>query len=337
MSFVSARLRPRSVSRLLAAVLAAALVLTACGGNGEADPDESSDAASDEQSNQLGVAIASYDLAVGQDQRLLAGLFTQDQELLVHGEVTFQLGFLGQEQVGEAELREPTTATFLPVPGMEPSGSSDVPVMTGQADAEGSGVYESRVDFDQPGYWGLRVIAEVEDGRQMEGNTVFSVFPEQVAPRVGDQAPRTVNWTIADVEAGTIEPTSLDSRARDGDIPDPQMHDTTVAAAIDAGRPSVVILSTPVFCVSRFCGPLMDEMSELSGQYGDRAEFIHIEIWQDFESSVINEAAQEWIQGADGEREPWAYVVGGDGEVIARWDNVIDRDELVEVLDSLPA
>jgi hypothetical protein len=31
-----------------------------------------------------------------------------------------------------------------------------------------------------------------------------------------------------------------------------------VADAIAAGRPVMVVGSTPVFCVSRFCGPITD-------------------------------------------------------------------------------
>lgn len=344
MSFVLARSRSRTRRgiRHLAALVVLALLLVACGNTngGEPDGDDPQEPTEGEETGEdddvLGIAIASYDLAVG-EQRLMAGLFSQSQQLLVFGEVVFQLGYLGEEQGGEATLREPVTATFLPVPGMEPPGSSDTPVLTGRADADGSGVYQSTVNLDQPGYWGLRVVAELDDGRVLEGNTVFSVFPEQGAPQVGQDAPRSVNWTVDDVEAGTIEPMSLDSRARDGEIPDPQMHASTVAETIEAGRPSVVILSTPVFCVSRFCGPLVEVMSDLSQEYGDRAEFIHIEIWEDFESSTVNEAALDWIQTNEGEREPWAYVVDGDGTIIARWDNVIDREELVGVLDSLPA
>lgn len=343
MSIVRARTR---VARLTAVLSAAALVLVACGQNGGDSDDEptngdngDADGADDEEVDDtvLGVAIASYDLAVGEEQRLMAGLFSQAQELLVFGEVTFQLGYLGEEQGGEAELREPMTATFLPVPGMEPPGDGDQPTLTGRSDADGSGVYATDVVFDQPGYWGLRVVAELEDGHQMEGNTVFSVFPDTGAPQVGDPAPQSVNWTVADVESGAAEPTALDSRASEDNIPDPQMHANTVADMIDEGRPTVVILSTPVFCVSRFCGPLVEEMSALSEEYGDRAEFVHIEIWEDFENSVVNDAAQEWIQTNDGDREPWVYVVDGQGDVAARWDNVIDRAELVEVLDGLPS
>lgn len=328
-----------------------ALLLVACGDNGSSDDDgsDSNDAGQDVDNasdgddteavdeSELGVAAASYDLAVGEDQRLMAGLFSQSRELLIHGDVTFQLGYLGEEAQGEADLREPVTASFMPVPGMEPPTESDEPMLVGGSDADGNGVYVTNVTFDQPGNWGLRVIAELEDGRQMEGSTIFTVGAEHGAPQVGDPAPETVNWTVADVEAGRVDPAALDSRAREGLTPDEHLHASTVADMVSEGRPAVVILSTPVFCVSRFCGPLVETLSDLAHEYGEQAEFIHIEIWENFQDSVLNEAAGPWIQTNDGEREPWVYLVDADGTISARWDNVIDRDGLVQELEALPA
>ena len=40
-------------------------------------------------------------------------------------------------------------------------------------------------------------------------------------------------------------------------------------------------------------------------------------------------------QGEDGGNEPWVFLVGPDGTIQARWDNVLDEAELVEALDGL--
>ncbi len=325
--------RVRHLLHVLTVIVLAVLV-QACGGATTVEDVVAGDA---EPDLELSVAIASYDVAVGEDQRLLAGVFTSDAQLLGFGEVTFQLAHLGDQPGGQGTLSQQVTATYLPVLGMEPQGSSERPTLL--EDPLTNGVYAGRVDLDEPGYWGIRVLAELADGRIGEGNAVVSVLPESLVPAAGSPAPRTENPTIADVEAGTVRPVSLDSRAQDegAEIPDPHLHDTVIADAIDAGRPVVVMVSTPVYCVSRFCGPLVEELSQLASSHGDRADFVHLEVWEDFESQTLNDAAASWIASEAGSFEPWVFLVGADGDVLARWDNVVDRDELVALLEGLPS
>jgi hypothetical protein len=322
--------RPRSV----VALVVAALVVTACGGGAGDDAGAPADPAA-----QLAVAVASFDVHVRDDARLLAGLFTPERQLLAFGEVTFQLGYLGEEAGGETELTQQATATYLPIPGMEPAGASDRPTLL--TDASGNGVYAAEVDLDRPGNWGLRVVAELDDGRTLEGQAIFTVLAEPEVPDVGDPAPRSENLTLDDVAAGRARPVALDSRAQDddtpvGDIPDPHLHDRTVAASIEAGRPVLVAVATPVYCVSRFCGPLTGVISDLAIEYEAVVDTVHLEVWEDFDAQELNPAAAEWIQTETGGNEPWVFLVGTDGTITHRWDNVLDVAELRAALDELP-
>ena len=324
--------------RAPALFVAAALALTACSsGTDGGDQDADGDAPQPEVADQeLAVVVASYDVAVGEDRRLLAGVLTPDAAQLAFGEVTFELGHLGDEPGGEAELETATTARYLPVLGLEPQiEPTDQPtVLVGQP---GTGVYEARVDLDEPGYYGLRITAELDDGTTREGRTTFEVVPEPEVPDVGDEAPRSENLTIADVEAGDAPAVAVDSRAQGegAEVPAPHLHDTTVAEALDEGRPVVVILSTPTYCVSTFCGPLTEELAAVAETHEDVADFVHIEVWRDFEEQQLNEAAAEWIQTESGGNEPWVFLVDGDGIVQGRWDNVLDLDDLEARLASL--
>ncbi len=332
-----ARLARRStLSRTFAALAALALLAVACGeGTDDADPAGTPQAGNG--GDGLSVAFASFDVAVGEGQRLLTGILSAERDLLAHGEVTFQLGHLGEEAGGDAELTQEVTASFLPIPGMEPEGDHDAPrFLDGDS---GNGVYAAEVDLDEPGYWGLRVLAELEDGQVLEGQATFNVEEEPTVHAVGDEAPRTENPTAADAEAGEVEPASIDSRAggTDADIPDPHLHDAVIAEEIEAGNPVVVAVTTPVYCVSRFCGPLTEVISDLADEYEDTATFVHLEVWEDHGAGDVNEAAAEWIlptSGAQG-NEPWVFVVDGEGTIIARWDNVLDVEELRAELDAL--
>jgi hypothetical protein len=311
--------------RLPLAVLLLVLA-AACGG---APADDAPGAVPDEV--DLSVAIASFDLHPGTDQRLLAGVFTSERALLVGGEVRFELGMV--DDAGDAALTQQFAAQWLPVPGMAPADEGGPRLLTGEP---GSGVYAARVDFDAPGVWALRVVADV-DGEERTGQTVFTVQPVPLVPQVGDPAPRVRNLTIADVEAGRAPAGALDSRAlgTDGAIPDTHLHDTAIPDAIDAGRPVVVGITTPVFCMSRFCGPLTEVLSDLALEHAESAAFVHVEVWQDFEAQQLTDAAAAWIQTEVGGNEPWVFLIGADGTILARWDNVLDVDELEAQLAAL--
>jgi hypothetical protein len=330
-------LRRTVLRRTPAALLAAALLLTACGADDAdttaADGDEATPSAATEE---LAVVIASYDVAVGEDRRLLAGVLTPDAAQLAFGEVTFELGYLGDAASGEAELRTDATATYLPVLGLEPQvePTERPQVLLGEG---GTGVYEAFVDLDEAGFYGLRVSAELEDGTSRQGQTTFEVLPEPQVPDVGDEAPLTRNLTVADVEAGEALPIAVDSRAQgeDDEVPDVHLHDTTVVDALEDGTPVVVIVSTPTFCVSAFCGPLTAEFARIAEEREGEAAFIHLEVWRDFEARELNDAAAEWIQTEAGGNEPWVFLVDGDGVIQGRWDNVVDVEDLEQRLAAL--
>lgn len=329
----------RPARRSFAVIAAASLLLAACAGNGgdEATSQPSDDAAALVDGTELSVAIASFDLAVGDDQRLLAGVFSPERQLLGFGEVGFQLGYLGEDAGGETEIDQSVTADFLAVPGREPEGEAATPTLID--DPAGQGVYAAQVDFDQAGMWGLRVVAELDDGTVVEGQTTFLVGEDREVVDIGEQAPRSQNATIADVEAGDVEAVAVDSRAQgDGaEIPAPHLHDKTVADSLDAERPVVVAITTPVYCVSQFCGPLTDVLADVALEYEDRADIIHLEVWEDFEEQQLNTSAAEWIQTEMGGNEPWVFLVDGDGTILDRWDNVLDLDELRAALTELPS
>ncbi len=300
------------------------LLATAC-----AQPDSS--AGADDEA--LAVAPASFDVSVGDDVRLLAGVFAPDRSLLAFGQVTFELGPVGDDPQ-QVALTQRATASWLAVPGAEPEGSAEQPrFLDGEA---GSGVYAANVDLDEPGTWVLQVSATLEDGSERSGTALFEVQPEPLVPTVGDPAPRTPNLTIADVEAGDAPAHAVDSRAQDGaEVPDPHLHDTRIPDAIAERRPVVVAITTPVYCVSRFCGPITEVVADLAHAHDDRAAFVHVEVWHDFDEQQLTDAAAAWIQTDVGGNEPWVFVVDADGVITARWDNVLDVDELEAALASL--
>jgi hypothetical protein len=162
---------------------------------------------------------------------------------------------------------------------------------------------------------------------------VFEVHEKPVYPAVGEPAPRTENLTLSSKDAPQA---AIDSRAVQGDIPDPELHELTIAESIDRHEPTLVVFATPVYCVSRFCGPVTDMVADLAKKYSDRANFIHIEIWRNFEKQVVNKGAADWIYRGNDLTEPWVYLIDAAGQIAARWDNVATAEEIESQLKKLP-
>lgn len=305
--------------------VAVLVLLVACGGNGNEAPSGPEGQADGEE---LVVQTASYDLAVGGKQRFIAGVLTQDQLFVSHGEVDLAFFYLGTEE-GEGTAEEGPTAVgeFLPIDG-EPGQPGPI----AEPASSGRGVYGAEVAFDKAGYWAVELTAKI-DGETRGGRSVFEVAEEHRFPAPGDEAPRTRNRTLD----SDVPPGAIDSRAQDGEeIPDKGLHDMTIAESIERGEPTVVVFATPVYCVSQFCGPITDMIEDLSEKYSDRANFIHIEIWFDFQDQAVNKAAAEWLLVDKDLLEPWVYLIDGNGTIAERWDNVATEAEVEAALEQLP-
>lgn len=318
------------ISRVRALSLVLALAVLAACGSGSPEAGAPTTASGD----RLAPQIASYDLAVG-TQRFMVGLLSQDAELVGGGEVTLKFAYLGtRDEQTSGEVVAEATASFLPIPAGAGDAGAEVPdrptILSG---TRANGVYGTEASFDRPGFWGVVVEAEVAGEGTWTGRSTFEVFDRHRFPWIGEDAPRSENLTMASADAPRP---AIDSRAREGaEVPDPELHQMTVAGSIASGRPTVLVVSTPTYCVSRFCGPITDMVHELAGEYPDRANFIHVEVWRDFEAKEVNRAAAEWVLREDSILEPWVFLIGADGKIAARWDNVATREEIEPLLAAL--
>jgi hypothetical protein len=281
----------------------------------------------------LHAEAASYDLAAGDEARFMVGLFTGDDLFVSFGTVELEFTYLGEG--GESPTREPgprVLGRFLLVPGTDPQTIPDRPAAV--AASRGRGVYAAEVVFGRPGFWEVEVTADIENRGMRSATAAFEVLAEHRVPAPGERAIPSANLTVDSKHAPR---TAIDSRAGDGErIPDRELHETRIAAATRRGRPALVVFSTPVYCVSRFCGPITGMVEGLARDYSDRAEFIHIEIWRNFQAGVINKAAADWLLRGDDLREPWVFLIASDGRIAARWDNVATRKEIEPLLKMLP-
>ncbi len=280
----------------------------------------------------IAVAPANFDLAVGPPSRFLVGLFTGEKDNIGYG--TLHLTFTYNGADGNASEPGPSAdATFLVLPD---SATRTPPEGPAKLDVEdGRGVYTATVGFDKPGIWQVAINTDIAGMGHRAATGSFQVLDHHQLPAVGDAAIASDNYTLT---TPAIPPAAIDSRAGNTDngaVPDADLHQTTIKQAVAEHRPAVVVFSTPVYCLSQFCGPVTDMVDRLARTYGKKADFIHIEIWKDYTNQKLNPTATEWID-KDGEgREPWVYVIGADGKIAARYDNVVTQSELEAALQRL--
>jgi hypothetical protein len=317
---------PRSRSVVLVVVLTA--LATACTSGGDPDPSPTGPTR-----GLISAAMASSDHYVEAPQRVAIGLPASDGRLVTFGSVDVSFSFLGtaQDPADPPEAGPAAVAVYLPTPGT--ADATGGPTLSLPSDARG--VYQAEdVVFDRAGFWQADVTADVKGLGVQRATTTFEVLEDPAYPAPGEPAPATETLTI-DSKDAPLE--AIDSRAATGgEIPDPELHEWTIARALREGRPALVVFSTPVYCVSEFCGPVTDVVQNLAARYDDRAVFIHVEIWRDNRENVINKGAADWLLTPQGFTEPWLFLIGADGIVQDRWATLWREDEVVAALEALP-
>ena len=53
-------------------------------------------------------------------------------------------------------------------------------------------------------------------------------------------------------------------------------------------------------------------------------------------AQTANKAATDWLYRNDNLNEPWVYLIGADGKIADRWDNVVTQVEIEPSLQKLP-
>ena len=252
------------------------------------------------------------------------GIFSSDGqgvELLSFGQLSLGFSHLGDGS-GQAQPGPQAVATYIGAYGTPQDGPE--PAFTDPNDARG--IYQADVTFDQPGTWQVDATVDIPGAGSQTLSASFIVSEEHSLPAPGDRALATENLTI---DSTGVPPAAIDSRALDGaPVPDPDLHATTIADALDRRRPVLALFSTPTYCVSLMCGPETDALEELAGRYPDRAVFIHVEIWRNYQKSVVNKAAADWVccDATGTLTEPWLFLIDADGVITDRWGPLFDPD-----------
>lgn len=215
-----------------------------------------------------------------------------------------------------------------------------------------AGFYVAYPTLDKPGNWGVEVQTQLP-GQAAPSSTRLrlEVKPASDVPTVGQPAIPIKTLTVKDAP-------DL-SRISSGKNPDPAMYQISLDQAVSSGKPTALLFATPAFCKTATCGPSLDVMQGLQKTYGDKMNFIHVEVYKypfgesaQRQEQAFARATKEYRALTPAEQhagfsdpmaawhlqsEPWLFLIDAKGIVVARFEGGITRDEIEPALKKLIA
>jgi hypothetical protein len=201
------------------------------------------------------------------------------------------------------------------------------------------GMYIVDVDLPEGGTWGAEFTTAAPGAPSETVRTSFTVLDTPTAIAVGQKAPASKTPTLADV-GGDATRISTDA------TPDPVFYQTSVAAALAAHKPFILIFATPKFCVSQQCGPTLDHFKPIAAAHPD-VTFINVEPYKlqytngalqpilepETNALIATDISNEWGLRS----EPWMFAVDRNGIVQGSYLITITDAELNAILPVITA
>ncbi len=202
------------------------------------------------------------------------------------------------------------------------------------------GMYILSVDLPEAGTWGAEFTTQAPGSPAETSRSTFSVLDIPTAVAIGQKAPASKTPTAADV-GGDLTKLSTDTK------PDPIFYGTSVADALVAKKPFMLIFATPKFCVSQQCGPTLDHFKPIAAAHPE-VTFINVEPYK----LEVRDGSLQPILGGPNKNalvatdvtnawgilsEPWIFAIDRSGIVRGSYSLTITDDELRSILPMISA
>ena len=195
--------------------------------------------------------------------------------------------------------------------------------------------YPARVTMPTPGIYDLLITVAPSPGQygnQPAATLAVQAFdPAQIAvPIPGEAMPAVATPTFDD-------PSGVDRLCT---RPDPcPFHEVSLDSVAGRGQPTALLIATPAFCSTAYCGPVVETLIEAAALVPD-VTVVHSEVYANpdevngnFADPAIRLAPTVEALGLT--FEPTLFLISSNGTVIERIDNVFDVDEAVQALGQL--
>ena len=202
---------------------------------------------------------------------------------------------LEQPAIGPFPAKIESLATEPPFQGKTTTELPDVAtvVYSTELDLPAAGGYRPAILIKEKGGWSAKVLASVKVGEYAK------------IPRPGEKAPSIETPTAKSV-GGDL--TKLSTR-----VP-PDTQNKVNYAEVLGKEPILLLFATPKFCQSRVCGPVVDVAQQAQHEFEGKANFIHMEIYNDNDPS---KGVRPQVRRFHLPSEPWLFAINREGVVSA--------------------
>ena len=190
------------------------------------------------------------------------------------------------------------------------------------------GIHSATFNFERAGQWSVSAEIPRPDGSTAPFEVRFQVAESAMSITVGQKAPSSDSRTLSSV--GNI------SDLTTGSFRDPELYRYSIAEALERDRPLLIVFASPAFCTNAVCGPQVEIVGELREEYGDRVDFVHVDLYTnpreiqgDLSKAMLTPLLREWGLVS----QEWTFIVGSDGIVTHRFENFAPKPELIEALN----
>jgi hypothetical protein len=195
--------------------------------------------------------------------------------------------------IGPFPARIESLATKPPFQGETTTESPDVANV----------VYSAHIDFPGEGEYRPVALIKEPDGWAKIGLRSIKVGEFAKIPRPGDKAP-LIQTPTAKSAGGNL--TEVSTR-----VP-PDTQNKVNYADVLGKEPILLLFTTPQFCQSRVCGPVVDVAQQAQHEFEGKANFIHMEIYNENDPS---KGVRPQVRRFHLPTEPWLFAINREGVV----------------------
>jgi hypothetical protein len=182
-------------------------------------------------------------------------------------------------------------------------------------------VYSTELNLPAEGQ--CRPAALVKEGGEVGAKVLPSIDAGEFTkiPRVGEKPPQIHTPTAQEAGGDLAKITTR--------VP-PDTQNKVDFAEVLGKEPIVLLFATPQFCQSRVCGPVVDVAQEAQGKFGKRANFIHMEIYNENDPS---KGVRPQVRAFHLPSEPWLFTINREGRVSAAVEGAFGPELLDKVVE----
>jgi hypothetical protein len=222
---------------------------------------------------------------------------------------------LEEPAIGPFPARIESLATKPPFQGRTTTEDPDVATV----------IYSTELNLPDEGEYRPAVLVKEKGGVGEKLLPSINVGEFAKIPKPGDKAPSIETPTASSVGGNLAKLTTR--------VP-PDTQNKVNYAEVLGKEPILLLFATPKFCQSRVCGPVVDVAQQAQHEFEGKANFIHMEIYNDNDPS---EGVRPQVRDFHLPSEPWLFAINREGVVSAAIEGAFGTELMKKTVEKVIA